>query len=65
MKKLAEAEAEANDIIKTARDERIQRIADAKAEAHEKLRVFEEEQEKVYNDQKEMVGKMDKLIYIF
>ena len=55
MKKLAAAESEANEIIKAARDERIQRIADAKQSAQEKLRVIEEENEKVYNDQKEMV----------
>ena len=55
MKKLAAAEVEANEIIKAARDERIQRIADAKQSAQEKLRVIEEEQEKIYNDQKEMV----------
>ena len=64
MKKLAAAESEANEIIKAARDERIQRIADAKASAQEKLRVLSEEQEKLYNDQKEMVGETCKMICV-
>merc|ERR1712010_361311 len=54
MKRLAAAEGEANDIIKAARDDRIRRIADAKHEAQDKLGLIEEEQEKLYNDQKEM-----------
>ena len=58
MKRLAAAEGEANDIIKAARDDRIRRIADAKHEAQDKLRVIEEEQEKLYNDQKEMVNRL-------
>ena len=56
MKRLAAAEGEANDIIKAARDDRIRRIADAKHEAQDKLGLIEEEQEKLYNDQKEMVN---------
>merc|ERR1712037_489641 len=54
MKRLAAAEGEANDIIKAARDDRIRRIADAKHEAQDQLGLIEEEQEKLYNDQKEM-----------